>query len=325
MRRIDCHVHLVGDGTSGSGCWIRLRSMLHKLQARLMLKGAGISGVTPGKGLDEAYAAALKGMVESAPSLDAVCLLAQDIPYTDSGEALPEKGGFYVPNEYLFSVVDTAPGLFIPTVSIHPGKPGAMEELEACIEKGGKLLKLLPNCLNVDCSHRKYQKFWERIAEAGILFLSHTGGEMTLPVLKPEYANPENLVLPLECGVTVIAAHCAGRSGLRDPDYTEILLGMFDKYPNLYGDNSAFSGFNRCRTAARVLQSEMTGRILHGSDFPIPVTGLGLCKMGLISKQDHKKAASESNPLERDCIIKKAMGFDEASFTKVGELLAGQA
>ncbi|MDF1751276.1 MAG: amidohydrolase family protein [Verrucomicrobiales bacterium] len=323
MRRIDGHVHLVGDGTSGSHCWIRLRTSLHRLQAKAMLRGAGIAVSSLSKDLDQAYPEAISKMIRESTTLDAAVLLAQDIPYDDHGEPMPEMGGFYVPNDYLFEVVSQYPDLFIPAVSIHPGRPDAMDELERCIEKGAKVLKLLPNCLNVDCSNPKFRPFWDKIAEAGIVFLSHTGGEMTLPVIKPEYADPAILKLPLECGVKVIAAHCAGRSGFKDPDYTDDLIEMFDIFPNLYADNSAFSGLNRCRTAKKILESGKLDRIVHGSDFPIPIISYGPFKSGLISKADYREGKKIRNPLERDCFLKAKMGFGPETFTRLdSDLLA---
>ncbi|MDA7598342.1 hypothetical protein N8813_05405 [bacterium] len=41
MRRIDCHVHLVGDGSSGSDCFIQLDTLFRRIQARVMLLEEG--------------------------------------------------------------------------------------------------------------------------------------------------------------------------------------------------------------------------------------------------------------------------------------------
>ncbi|MEM8954272.1 MAG: amidohydrolase family protein [Verrucomicrobiota bacterium] len=324
MRRIDCHVHLVGDGSSGSGCWVRFRTLYHQFMGGVMLREHGMPRdlFRSGK-VDEAYVERLVGLVEGAGSLDAAVLLAQDVPHSDSGEPLPEKGGFYVPNEYLFAVVDRHPNLFLAAASIHPGRRDAMEELEICLARGARVLKLLPNCLNVNCSDKRYQVFWERMAEAGMILLAHTGGELSLPVMRPEYADPATLRLPLECGVRVIAAHCAGRSGLRDPDYTAGLLEMFAEFPNLYGDNSALSTPLRSRTVPKVLQGgEMVmERILHGSDFPIPVGGFGPWRVGAIDRETWRAASRERNALERDCLLKREMGFDEETFLRFGKLI----
>src|SRR5256885_6917110 len=53
------------------------------------------------------------------------------------------------------------------------------------------------------------------------IFLAYTGDEHTLPVVRAEYSDPRVLALPLECGVTTIAAHCGTKSGLFDPERSE--------------------------------------------------------------------------------------------------------
>ncbi|MDG2122148.1 MAG: amidohydrolase family protein [Verrucomicrobiales bacterium] len=320
MRRIDCHVHLVGDGSSGSGCWFDLRSLYHKLLARVMLKGIGVPTETLKGGMDEAFVVRLAEQVRES-SLDAVVLLAQDVPYSDDGVALPEKGGFYVPNDYLLEVCGRHPDLFLPAVSIHPGRPDAMEELEKCLAAGSRVLKLLPNCLNVDPMNPRFRKFWERMAEGGMVLLSHTGGELSLPVMRAEFADPARLRLPLECGVRVIAAHCAGRSGLWDPDYTEGLLRMFEEFPNLYGDNSALCSPVRCGTIGPLMNAGAMERVIHGSDYPIPVGGFGPWRTGHVTWGEWRGAQRNPNVIERDVELKRSIGFSEETFTRMGELL----
>ena len=105
-------------------------------------------------------------------------------------------------------------------------------------------------------------------------FLAHTGGEF-VPVLNAKFADPRILRLPLECGVKVIAAHGAGKSGLWDPDYTNELLKLMDQFSNLFTDNSALASPNRWRTIPALLDPKIQPRVIHGSDFPIPSGGLG--------------------------------------------------
>ena len=320
LKRIDCHVHLVGDGSSGSGCWLQMRTPLHKLMARIIVKAAGLPSGSLESGLDKAYLDRLVDMVRTS-SLDSVVLLAQDLPYSDNGIAMPEKGAFYVPNEYLLKVCEEYRDLFIPAVSIHPSRPDAIEELDCCIAAGARVLKLLPNCLNVDYSNPKHQPFFEKMAAAGMILLSHTGGELSLPVIDPRLADPRLLKYPLECGVTVIAAHCAGRSGLWDPDYTEDLIKMFEKYPRLYGDNSALCSPIRCQTLPKVLPAPVRDRIIHGSDFPIAVNGFGPWRIGLIDFKTWRTADRDPNVLERDVFLKNEVGFDENQLTRMAEIL----
>src|SRR5262249_12018950 len=139
-------------------------------------------------------------------SLQAAVILAQDLVYDEQGQTIKDAGSFYVPNDYVLGLAKKHPE-FLPAISIHPARADALEELSRCLAAGAVMLKCLPNCQNINCNDRRYTRFWERMAEARLPLLAHTGGEHTLPVLRPEYADPRVLALPLECGVTVIAAH----------------------------------------------------------------------------------------------------------------------
>jgi hypothetical protein len=40
-QRYDGHVHLVGNGLSGSGCWLRLDGLWHRALGEVMHRAAG--------------------------------------------------------------------------------------------------------------------------------------------------------------------------------------------------------------------------------------------------------------------------------------------
>jgi predicted TIM-barrel fold metal-dependent hydrolase len=280
---------------------------------------AGILKSSRQLGVDQAYEERLIGLIDSS-SLDAVLLLAMDYPYDPSGNCLKEKAKFYVPNDHVLGLAKKYSQI-IPACSIHPARKDAVEELERCAEKGAKVLKLLPNCHHVDCSDIQYQPFWEKLAKLGLPFLAHTGGEFSVPVLDAKFADPRILRLPLECGVKVIAAHGAGKSGIWDPDYTADLLKMMEEFPNLFTDNSALASPNRWRTIPALLDPKIQSRVIHGSDFPIPSGGFGPWMGNLLNKSDYFKSRKIKNPLERDVFIKQAAGFEENTFFRLGELI----
>ncbi len=324
LRRIDCHVHLLGDGSSGSGCWLRMRTVWHRLMARFIVRECGLPQSALRDGLDGLLEQRLAWMVESS-SLDAAVLLAQDVPHHADGAPLPEKGAFFVPNSHLLAVCARHGGRFIPAVSIHPARQDALAELERCLAAGARVLKLLPNCHHVDYTEERHAPFWKMMARHRMILLSHTGGELSLPVLNPRLADPWRLRYPLEHGVTVIAAHCAGRSALWDPDHTDELLAMFAEWPHLYGDNSALSTPVRAATALKVLPEPQRRRVVHGSDFPVAVGGFGPWRLGLIDRAAWRAAREEDNILERDVLLKRAMGFDDSHLTRLDQLLQGAA
>jgi uncharacterized protein len=159
------------------------------------------------------------------------------------------------------------------------------------------------------------------MAEARLPLLAHTGGEHTVPVVNATLADPKLLRLPLECGVTVIAAHCATKSGPADRDYFEDWCAMLSEFPNLYGDISAMVSLNRCAHLMDCLRPEIEPRILHGSDFPVPVLGHRLWLQGWIDRATLHRTQKITNPLERDWRFKEALGFPEEIRTRATGLL----
>lgn len=317
--KFDGHVHFVGDGSNGNGCWLRRNSLLDQVSEPILKRQAGIFETSRSLGLDRAYEQMLLGLIDTS-SLDAVLLLAMDYPYDEKGNCLKQKAKFFVPNDHVLDLAKKHSQIF-SACSIHPARKDAIEELERCAERGAKVLKLLPNCHNLDCSDPRYRPFWEKLAQLGLPFLAHTGGEFSVPVLNSKFADPRLLRLPLECGVTVIAAHGAGKSGLFDPDYTEDLLRMMKEFKRLFTDNSALASPNRWRTLPALLDAKVQDRVVHGSDFPIPSGGFGPWIGGLLSGESYREARKIANPLERDCFIKQAVGFRESTFTRLPDLL----
>ncbi len=316
--RLDCHVHLVGNGRKGNGCWIRL-SGWHRWLGGYMTRMIGMPVGFEHDDFDEIYADRLAGFVRES-SMDQVLLLAQEEVYEEDGTKR-HFGSFHVPNDYLFEICARHPE-FIPAVSIHPARRDALDELERCLALGARALKLLPNCLNVDCSRPAYDAFWEKMAESGLPMLAHTGGEMTVPVANRLYENPSYLRRPLEIGVKIIAAHSASNSGLRDPNYFPDLVAMMREFPNLYADTSALNTPVRSSAFAAILNCrDLEDRFIHGSDFPVPV-GVWYARLrGLIDGPSRAQAGQIGNLLERDLFLKQRMGFGEEHFTRLADVL----
>jgi predicted TIM-barrel fold metal-dependent hydrolase len=317
-RPVDMHVHVVGNGTGGTGCWLRVTGW-HRPLAALMLQHIGLPASAMSGDLDRLFIERLLEQVRSS-SLDAAVILAQDEVYDEQGRALKDAGSFYVPNDYVLGLARKH-AEFLPAVSIHPARPDAMEELERCLAEGAVMMKCLPNCQNINCSDRRFTTFWERMAEARLPLLAHTGGEHTLPVVRTEFADPRMLRLPLECGVTVIAAHCGTKSGLFDPDYFTVFAEMALRYPNLYGDTSAFNVPMRGRHVLECLREPLLSRLVHGSDYPVPVNGHFAWAGGFVSWKDFRRCQKIRNILERDYQLKLAMGFPSDHFTRINSLL----
>ena len=317
-RPVDMHVHIVGTGAGGTGCWLRVKGW-HRPLAGFMTRHIGLSWNAFRGDFDRLYVERLLRLVRES-SLSAAVILAHDQVYDERGQIMEGKGSFYVPNDYVLKLAREHPE-FLPAVSIHPARPDAIEELDRCLEGGAVMMKCLPNCHNIECSNPRYTRFWERMAQAGLPLLAHTGGEHTVPVVRKEFADPRTLQRPLEIGVTVIAAHCATKSGLTDPEYFHYFAEMTRRHPNLYGDTSAFNVPVRGRHVPDCLQAPLLERMLHGSDFPVPVFGHWAWMQRFIDWRDFRRCERIGNVLEKDYQLKLAMGFPPEVFTRVWDLI----
>jgi uncharacterized protein len=317
--KIDMHVHIVGNGSEGTGCWLRASPIQWPLQALMALHiGLPISAI---KGdLDRLYVERLLAFVRRS-SLDAVVILAHEQVYDERGKLLEGVGTAYVPNDYVLKLARENPE-FLAAVSIHPARADALEELDRCLASGAVMMKCLPNCQNIDCSNRRYTRFWERMAEAGMPLLAHTGGEHTIQVVRRDLADPRTLEWPLQCGVTVIAAHCGTKSGLFDPQYFHHFVEMTKRHPRLFGDTSAFNVPIRGNVVRKCLTPAILERLLHGSDFPVPVYGHWPWLRGFIDWKSYVRSQREKNILERDYQLKRAMGFPPETFTRIAQLIS---
>ena len=317
-KPVDMHVHIVGNGSGGTGCWVRVTGW-HRPLAALMLRQIGLPGSAMTGELDRLYVERLLEQVRDS-SLGAVVILAQDDVHDEHGRVMKDVGSFYVPNDYVLKLAREHRE-FLPAVSIHPARRDAIEELDRCITAGAVMMKCLPNCQNINCSDKRLTKFWERMAEAKLPLLAHTGGEHTLPVVRPEFSDPRVLTLPLEIGVTVIAAHSGTKSGLTDPEYFHVLGEMMGRFLNLYADNSAFNVPLRGRHISKCLVEPFASRMVHGSDYPVPVNGLWAWMRGFLPWSEMRRCQKNPNVLERDYQLKMAMGFKPESFTRIWKLL----
>ncbi|MEY2542388.1 MAG: uncharacterized protein QOI22_1990 [Verrucomicrobiota bacterium] len=316
--RIDMHVHMVGNGVAGSGSWLRLGGW-HRWLAGFMLRQLGVPASALTGDLEKFYAEHLLELVRES-SLDAIVLLAHERVHDPDGTPRDDLGSMFVPNDVVLGLAKQYPE-FLAGVSIHPARRDALDELDRCLAHGAVLMKCLPNCQNIDMSDARYIPFWKKMAEAGLPLLAHTGGEHTVPVINASFADPRLLRTPLQCGLTVIAAHCGTSSGAFDHDYFDDWAAMLREFPNLYGDISALVSLNRCAHLRDCLRDEIEPRIVHGSDFPVPVLGHRLWLQGWLDRREVRRIQKIDNPLERDWHFKEVLGFSEDVLTRAAKLL----
>src|SRR5580704_8110175 len=293
LHPIDLHVHVLGNGKSGSGCRFTT-PWWQRPFIELMAANVGLKASPDDSDLDERFVERLVAWLRES-SLGQAVIVACDDVYDESGLCFPGLSGLFVPNDYVLELSRRYSEL-LPAASIHPARKDAIAELERCVAAGAVLLKLLPCVQAVDCNREAYRPFWQRLAELCIPFLAHTGGEFSLPTHRPDLRSPEMLRLPLECGVNVVAAHCGTRALPWHPDYFEEFEAMRRTFPNLYGDIAALSQPLHLRTLEKL--RENPERILYGSDYPVVTSVFWSLAKGWINRSVYHQLRAIRNPLE---------------------------
>ncbi len=314
---LDVHVHMLGVGTGGSGCWMH-DEMKGSIQARAGLWNLRLSIDQPD--LDQAYIEYLRSRIQRAGFLKQVVLLAQDYTHTERGERDAARTPFYTPNDFVAGLA-RAHSEFLFGASIHPYRPDALDELDRVADLGAVLVKWIPNVQAIRMDDPRCRAFYRRMAQHKIALLPHVGDEQAMFVAGQEYGNPRTLVAALEEGVTVIAAHIASLGKQDGRSNFDALCEMFPKWPNLYADTSALTLLTRWRTLLRVAErTDLHARLVHGSDFPLPpASTLFLGRMPL---RRWWNAWKRENIFRRDFEIKQALGLPEEIYTRGYEVLA---
>ncbi len=285
-RIVDTHVHLIGLGAGGTGCWLNpeMQSHLHPLKRLQYDVYVSSLGMTDPDTADADYVARLEELTLQAYPEGRLLLMAFDHVVDEAGVEQPEHSPFYTPNDYVFQVADAHPA-FLPCASIHPYRADAIDRLDEALERGARAIKWLPNAMGIDPALPRCRPFYRRLADAGIPLISHGGREYAVDAAAAqELGNPQRLRVALDDGVTVIVAHCASLGSVRDLDRSDeadsqpafdLFLKMLD-VPDwngrLYGDISALTQLNRgVGELKRLIEAEhLHDRLVNGSDYPIP-------------------------------------------------------
>jgi len=326
---IDYHMHVLGLGRDNPHIWVNpsILSLRHPMDYFKIKVFMNASGITSKKKADEQYKNRLLTLIEDMPTKAKFCLFAMDGCYNKSGEFIEADSKFTISNEYVYNLCEEKPDQLVPVISVHPFRPGVLDELEKWQKKGVKMIKWLPGIMGMDPSDPEIVPFYQKVKELDMILLSHSGEEDTVPVLKFQHLNnPLLFRLPLELGVKVVLAHCAGKGKAKDIDHDnkmvdqhELFFRLMDesKYEGLlYGDISAMVQSNRCgKPLADILsRREHHHRLIYGSDYPLPAINAGISlkllnKLEYIPKKDIQplREIYNKNPLLFSFALKRRL------------------
>ena len=285
---LDCHVHLVGTGDSGSGIEVNpdMESLFHPMQyaQRLFYLNAGCVHDAPGR-IDDSYVERMQNLVDGLQSGARLLLFAFERFHTAAGRPDPERSSFYTPNAYAQAVARRHPRYFWWAASIHPYREDCVEALALAVEGGARAVKWLPPAMGIDPSSARCDRFYAALARHGLPLISHAGEEKAVHGGDQEaLGNPLLLRRALEHGLRVVVAHCASLGsavdldrGAKGPrvacfDLFARMMGEARYEKLLFADISALTQRNRSveMLCSLIERSEWHPRLLNGSDYPLP-------------------------------------------------------
>ncbi len=334
----DCHVHLIGAGDSGSGAWFspKMRSLLHPglyAQYRFYLNASCVDASR--KNVDLDFRQRLLTLLDDFPAGFRAMAMAFDLAHDEMGKEDREHSAFYVPNDYAAGLAAQHPQRLMFTASVHPYREDAAEALRAAAAKGAVAVKWLPSAMNIDPASPRCDRFYQAMAALDLPLITHGGEEKAVDgAARQDLGNVLRLRRALDAGVRVVVAHCASHGTDRDLDTKENhrevqCFTLFERLMadpsyrgRLFGDVSAIPQTNRMDTLPRILgHEEWRGRLLNGSDYPLPgVFPLfsvdALTKRGWLKPPvgEHLKRIREGNPLLFDFLLKRHLKIEGHSF-----------
>ena len=275
MKTIDIHTHLMNPE-------VRFDRLFDKITIRYFAQGLGVEPAALMSNPFETYVTSMAKSIRASQYVESACLFGVDSRLDEQGREIDRDRTVCATSDDVLAVAQRHPDAFIPFFSIHPRRQNALDLIDEYVGRGCRGAKFLQNYWAVDLNDRRFIPYYEKLVSYKLPLIIHIGSEYTIDS-DAKYERIEMLDLPLECGVTVIAAHMGlGRINYKfrfwrnlskqaryfDDDYFR-MLEKLRRYDNLYADISAILAPLRARALRHLAgQTDVHHKILFGTDYP---------------------------------------------------------
>jgi hypothetical protein len=305
------------------------------------MKGYG-ANIIDGGISSEDYIDFLYQMFIESKEIDGLVLLAMDACYSNKTHTLQEKEtDLLITNRFLsekvnelnlkLSINGISGKKFYFGASVNPNRPDWQNELNyVCNETDAVLLKWIPSVLDIEVGNEIHKPFYEMMKQNNLPLLCHVGPEMAFSegINNKEKDDFHCLKLPIECGVKVIAAHCASPMFPGQDKDIYNFLEFIKQWNNngsvrLWADISALSMTTRIPFISKYVNEFSEKWLMNGSDFPVPIEGyMHFPKITYdVSFPEYFDIINEKNPFDLDVKIKKAHKFNSSIFENAENVL----
>ncbi|MEX2482513.1 MAG: amidohydrolase family protein [Gammaproteobacteria bacterium] len=319
---VDIHVHIAGLGTGCAECFVS-DDLVGSYKFAWYLGAFGTSAAEMEARGDVIVIEHLLERMRASRWVKRAVVLALDGVIGADGEFDRPATQVYVPNEYVRNLARRHDEILFGA-SINPYRSDALARLDQVKREGAVLVKWIPAIMAIDPADAALDTFYARLVALRLPLLVHVGAENAFRGADDRLGDPLRLLRALEAGVTVIAAHLATTGKNGGEENFARLLPLFERYPNLYTDQSSLTQINKLGYLVRALAYPgVPSRLLHGSDWPLQFFPLvhPYWHIGRAPLAGLRYAATLENPFDRDIATKAAMGVPAAAFTRSGRVL----
>jgi predicted TIM-barrel fold metal-dependent hydrolase len=311
---IDCHVHLAALPDGENGCFISPK-LLRSPLFRFLLWKHSLFPQAPAEA-NRKYLDDLLIELRASRHIRQAVLLGLDGVYDQHGHLALGQTDFLVSNASILATVLAYPNEFLAGVSINPQRRDAIDELHRCADAGAVLVKVLPNAQHFDPANPRYRPFYRALAARGLPLLSHVGYELSLIGKDQSLGDPDRLRVPLDEGVTVIAAHACSYGLMLYEKFLPTFRRLVRTYPRCFGDVSALTLPNRLKMLLALRhEPELQSRLLFGTDYPLPVTHVPA--WGRVGLDSLRTLQRTRNRFDRQYLICQALGISCRSLDSI--------
>ncbi len=323
---VDLHCHTAGIGGGNSGCFIS-KAMRDSYKFDIYLRAFSATRQELETQGDSLLIRRIASKLAASQQVHQAVILALDGSVRPDGTLDTESTEVYIPNSFIAREVAQHTNLLFGA-SVNPYRRDALAQLDWCATNGAVLMKWIPSVMGIDPGDTNLVPFYRRLIHHRMPLLTHTGQERSFTNARDELCDPVRLRLPLQLGVTVIAAHIASTGSNEGQRDTDRLKPLMQEYTNLWTELSSLTQVNKLGYLKEALTApEFRDRLLYGSDFPLVNTALvspWYYPLNL-TREQMEQIASIENPWDRDVALKRSLGVPTEVFTRNRSILRSPA
>jgi len=192
--------------------------------------------------------------------------------------------GWMISNDEVAAFVAESRGRLVGVGSVDISKPmAAVREIRRCVQDlGFKAIRVLPWLWEVPPTDRRFYPVYTACCELGVPFctqIGHTGPLMPSEVGRPIYLDQVALDFP---ELSIVAGHIGY-------PWTEEMIALARKYPNVYIDTSAYTAKRHPETLVAFMRERGRKKVLFGSNFPMILPGKALEHLDALGLDDEAR------------------------------------